>query len=419
LNIPRKTTLRIDTPRWADPLLVEYARYRAAYGGRGSGKSWFFASLLVERHLLHQTFSVCIREIQKDLKHSAKRTIEVQIERLGLSRYFRSQQNIIKCPHGGHIIFQGMQNHNADSIKSLESYDIAWIEEARNISQNSLNLLRPTFRGEKSEIWACWNPRFATDPIDKFFRGGKLPKNTVVVNCNYYDNPWFPDVLREEMEYDKRRDPDKYAYVWKGEYEKHSESRVFKNWRIDEFEAPADAILRFGADWGFTDDPSILVRSFMKGRELYIEYEAYKIGCEILDLPELFDTVPESRKWPIIADSSRPETISHLRNNGFPKIQASIKGANSVEEGVDWLKSYEIIIHPRCIHGIDELILYSYKIDKATEQVLPILEDRDNHFIDSLRYSHEGLRRAERQKAQHQHADAGAPRPTNNPMTRR
>ena len=149
----------------------------------------------------------------------------------------------------------------------------------------------------------------------------------------------------------------------RGAYVSNSESRVFKNWSIDEFEAPADAVHRFGADWGFAIDPTVLVRCHIIGRKLYIDYEAYRVGCEIMDTPELFMSVPEAEKWPITADSARPETISHVRNNGFPKISAAVKGPKSVEDGIEWLKSFDIVVHPRCEHTINELTMYSYKTD--------------------------------------------------------
>ena len=152
---------------------------------------------------------------------------------------------------------------------------------------------------------------------------------------------------------------------------------------------------RLGADWGFSTDPSTLVRCDIDANRLYVDYEAYQVGCEIVNLPELFMSVPESEKWPITADSARPETISHMQKNGFPKIRAAIKGAKSLEEGVEFLKSFDIVVHPRCQHVIDELSLYSYKTDPLDEsKVLPILADKDNHLIDALRYACEGARRA-------------------------
>lgn len=390
--------LQIQTPRWAKPILDrENARYIGAWGGRGSGKSWFFAEWIIERCVMQKTDVVCVREVQKSLKQSVKKLIENKIEELGISHLFDIQTAEIKCPHGGVIIFAGMQNHTADSIKSLEGFDIAWVEEAQSISQFSLDLLRPTIRKPGSQMLFSWNPRFDTDPIEGLLRGPNAPPDSIVVEVNYLDNPWFPDVLREEMEYDKRRDPDKYMHVWKGEYVRNSETRVFKNWTIEEFDAPPDAVHRFGADWGFASDPTVLVRCHIIGRKLYIDYEAYRVGCEIVDTPALFMSVPDAERWPMVADSARPETISHMRKNGFPKILAAVKGPKSVEEGVEWLKSFDIVVHPRCLHTIDELTLYSYKTDRDTSRVLPLLEDKKNHVIDALRYACEGARRASTQ----------------------
>jgi phage terminase large subunit len=272
------------------------------------------------------------------------------------------------------------------------------VEEAQSISQFSLDLLRPTIRKPGSQLVFSWNPRYDTDPIEVLLRGENAPPDSVIIEVNYAENPWFPDVLREEMEYDKRRDPDKYLHVWKGEYVRNSETRVFKNWTIEEFDAPENAVHRLGADWGFASDPTVCIRSHIIGRKLFIDWEAYQIGCEIVDTPSLFMSIPEAEKWPMVADSARPETISHMRKNGFPKIMPAVKGPKSVEEGVEWLKSFDIIVHPRCQHTIDELTLYSYKTDPVTARVLPVLEDKHNHVIDALRYACEGARRANNSK---------------------
>ena len=386
--------LDIDTPPWAIPLLSP-SRYKGAHGGRGSGKSHFFAELLVEEHTANQNQkSVCIREVQKSIKMSAKLLIENKIEQLGVGHYFEVQETVIKSRRGsGVMIFQGMQNHTADSIKSLEGFDRAWVEEAQSISQRSLDLLRPTIRKPESEIWFSWNPQYETDPVDVLLRGENPPDNATVININYLDNPWFPDVLREEMQYDRRRDYDKYLHVWEGQYQTFGEALVFRNWSIEEFDAPPDAVFRLGADWGFAIDPTVLIRCFILGRKLFVDHEAYKIGCEITDTPALFDAVPDARRWPITADSARPETISYMKKNGYPRIQSAAKGAGSVEDGIEWLKSFDLIVHPRCKHTISELSAYRYKQDKLTGAVLPIFEDKNNHLIDALRYACEGARR--------------------------
>ena len=391
--------LELATPEWALPLL-EASRYKGAWGGRGSGKSHMFAELMIEAHIIDQKRrSVCVREIQKSLNQSVKRLLETKIQAMNAGAYFEVQDAVIKSRKGdGAIIFQGMQNHTADSIKSLEGYDCAWVEEAQSLSQNSLDLLRPTIRKPGSELCFTWNPRQQSDPVDFLLRGPTPPKDATVIKVNFSDNPWFPDVLRDEMEYDKRRDPDKYLHVWKGEYVRNSETRVFKNWTIEEFDAPENAVHRLGADWGFASDPTVGIRCHIIGRKLFIDWEAYQIGCEIVDTPSLFMSIPEAEKWPMVADSARPETISHMRKNGFPKIMPAVKGPKSVEEGVEWLKSFDIIVHPRCKHTIDELTLYSYKTDPVTARVLPVLEDKHNHVIDALRYACEGARRANNSK---------------------
>lgn len=385
------SVLQIATPEVFVPLL-QSARYKGAHGGRGSGKSHFFGEMLVEECLMQPTRAVCVREIQKSLDQSVKRLIEDKIAGLGVQSRFRILNTHIEVDNGGVIIFQGMQNHTADSIKSLEGFRIAWVEEAQSLSQRSLDLLRPTIRAPGSELWFSWNPSKDTDPVDVLLRGPELPPGAIVVEANWSDNPWLPPELAEEKDYDQRRDPDKYAHIWLGAYQRNSEARVFRNWRVEEFETPSDARFFYGADWGFSVDPTVLVRCFVEGRTLYVDQEVYKVGCEIDRTPNLFDKIEGSRRWPIRADSARPETISYMQRHGFPRIVPANKGAGSVEDGIEFLKSYDIVVHPRCRHTADELTLYAYKTDKLTGEVLPVLEDKKNHVIDALRYAVELLR---------------------------
>lgn len=384
--------LQIPTPRAFLPLLKP-ARYKGAYGGRGSAKSHSFAGLMVEENIVQKQDNVCLREIQKSLEFSVKKLLELKISDMNAGSYFEVQDKRILTKRGGVIIFEGLQNHTSDSIKSLEGFDRAWVEEAQTLSQKSLDILRPTLRKDGSEMWFSWNPSQPTDPVDAFLRCEYPPTDSVVVEMNYRDNPWLPEVLKDEIAYDKKRDPDKFAHIWLGEYQRNSEARVFRNWVIEEFDTPLGAVKRFGADWGFANDPSVLVSCWIENRRLYIDYEAYMIGCEIDQLPDLFDRVPDSRKWFITADSARPETISYMQKHGYPKINAAIKGAKSLEEGVEFLKTYDIVVHPRCVHTIDELTLYSYKVDPLTDKVMPMLDDKDNHVIDALRYACEGVRK--------------------------
>ncbi|MEN3973106.1 PBSX family phage terminase large subunit [Sphingomicrobium sp. XHP0235] len=370
------------------------SRYKGAHGGRGSGKSHHFATMLVARALGQAGFrAACVREVQKSLKHSVKLLVEDKIRTLGVSSLFNIKEAEIGTPGGGVIIFQGMQNHTADSIKSLEGFDVAWVEEAQSLSQRSLDLLRPTFRKAGSELWFSWNPKAPDDPVDTLLRGESPPANATVVEANWQDNPWLPEELKEEQEGDKARDPDKWHHVWGGGYSLNSEARVFRNWKIEAFDTPKDVIHRFGADWGFAVDPTVLVRCFIDGRKLYVDAEAWKVGCEIDHTPALFETIEGSRKSIIRADSARPETVSYMKRQGF-RIKPAIKGQGSIEDGVEFLRSFDIIVHPRCEKVIKELTLYAFKVDEHTGDILPALEDKNNHTIDALRYALEELRRS-------------------------
>lgn len=370
------------------------ARYKGAHGGRGSGKSHGFAEMLVARCVQQPGVrAACLREVQKSLKNSVKLLVEDKIRQLGVSALFEVLEAEIRTPGGGIIVFQGMQNHTADSIKSLEGFDIAWCEEAQSLSQRSLDLLRPTIRKPGSELWFGWNPNKPTDPVDVLLRGDHPPTDAIVIEMNYSDNPWLPDELKADLEDDRRRDPDKFLHVWQGHYALNSEARVFRNWVVEEFETPKEAVHRFGADWGFAIDPTVLVRCHIDGRKLYVDAEVWQVGCEIDKTPALFDQIPGSRRFVIRADSSRPETVSYMQRQGF-KITPAIKGPGSIEDGVEFLRSFDIIVHPRCVKVAEELTLYAYKVDDHTGDILPMLDDKNNHTIDALRYALEELRRS-------------------------
>lgn len=214
------SVLSIPTAEVFDPLIAP-ARYKAAHGGRGSGKSHFFADLLIEDSLAERGMrSVCIREVQKSLKESAKRLLEdkLQEHRLGEADGFKVFREVIETPGDGVVIFQGMQDHTAESIKSLEGFKRAWVEEAQTLSVRSLSLLRPTIRANDSELWFSWNPRRKNDPVDAMFRSGALPTGAAVVQANWSHNPWFPAVLDQERRDCQRDNPDQYDHIWEGGY---------------------------------------------------------------------------------------------------------------------------------------------------------------------------------------------------------
>ena len=249
------SVLDINTARVFEPLLHP-ARYKGAYGGRGSGKSHFFAGLLIEDHLRTPGLrSVCIREVQKTLKESAKQLLEAKIEEFGVTAHgFDIQNDQIKAPGGGLIIFQGMKDHSAESIKSLEGFGRAWVEEAQTLSARSLALLRPTIRDEGSEIWFSWNPRRRSDPVDEMLRGQGKPTGAVLVEANWNHNPWFPDVLEQERLDCFRNQPDQYDHIWDGGY-----AAVIAGAYFAKALAEAKASGRIG---GVGRDPLLQVRAY-------------------------------------------------------------------------------------------------------------------------------------------------------------
>lgn len=383
-------------------------RFKGLHGGRGSGKSHAFAGLGVIRAASEAGFRmVCVREVQRSIGDSVKQLLEDKIEVYGLSSFFRITEAEITGRNGSKIIFRGMQNHTAASIKSLEGFDVAWIEEAQTISQKSLDLLTPTIRKPGSEIWASWNPENEDDPIDVFMRGNADHGDFLVNEVNYDSNKWFPAELLADMERDKKRDPDKYAHVWEGQYRGLSEARVFRNWREGVIEPPGNVVWFYGADWGFANDETAGVRCCIVGETLYIDQEVYELGVATEALPSLFNKMEDATKWPMRGDNARPETIDYMRRHGFPKIRACKKGKGSVEDGVSFLQGMDIVINPRCINTIREFKRYAYKTDARTGEILPVIEDKNNHAIDALRYAVEGVHRKGKLIA-----EASAPKPT-------
>ncbi len=393
-TMKQKLTAEVQTPKWAEQLLKP-SRYKGISGGRGSGKSHFFAQLVVSKCIIDPDLSVvCVREIQKHLKFSAKKLIEVKISAMGAAHLFHITLTEIRRIGGtGRIIFQGMQDHTSDSMKSLEGFGIAWVEEAQSLSSRSLRLLRPTIRIQGSEIWFSWNPNQPEDAVDNFFHSKPALEDSIHVHVNYDQNLFLPDTLYKEMTQDRNRDPDGFGHIWLGHYNTRSDAVIFSGkCEVDEF-TPTKSWGRpyFGADWGFSQDPIALTKSWIYGNSLYIEHEAWGIGVDTVDIPRLFDKIPDVRKYMIRADSSRPETINHVKNEGF-QIKPAKKWTGNVEDGIAFLRSFDkIIIHPRCKHMQDEARMYSYKVCKRTEDVLPDIVKKNDHCWDSIRYALDSL----------------------------
>jgi phage terminase large subunit len=385
------------------------SRYKVAHGGRSSAKSWSFAGLTVVLGSQHKLRILCAREYQTSIRDSIYKLICDRIEQMGLLRYYEIQAQAIFGVNGTEFIFAGIKTDPL-KIKSLEAIDICLVEEAERVSEPSWKYLIPTIRTKhgSSEIWVCFNPRDETDETYKRFILRDRP-DMRRVEINWSDNPWFPAELKAERENDWGRiaectDDDEraqlqadYDHIWQGKLQKNSNASVFRRRVIVETfgEPHEDTRIFYGADWGFANDPTALIRFWVtensdNTQELWISHEAFGYGVEIDETSQLFDSVPGSRVWPIHADCAQPQVISYMARQGF-NISAAEKWPGSLEDGVRHLKGFvRIHIHERCKHMHEEARLYAYKVDRITSEVLPIIVDAHNHGWDSVRYGLDG-----------------------------
>jgi phage terminase large subunit len=366
--------------------LFQPHRYKSAYGGRGGAKSWAYADALLMLGRYKSMRILCTREYQNTILDSVHKLLSDRIKAHGMEDFYEIQKNIIKGSNGTEFIFKGLHN-NIDEIKSTEGIDKCWIEEAQSVSERSWAVLIPTIRKEDSEIWLTWNTGEKTDPTYQRFVVNP-PPDCVSIKVGWRDNPFFPETLNKERLYCKMVDPDAYQHIWQGDPLFLSDALIFKDkFVVEAFESPRDARFLYGADWGFSQDPTVLVRSFIQDDCLYVDHAVHGVGVELDEIPQLFDAIPESRDHLIKADSARPETISHIKNKGFTIVSCR-KWNGSVQDGIAHMRMYKkIYVHPRCEVVIDEMQHYSYKTDRKTEEVLPVVVDKMNHSIDAIRYS--------------------------------
>ena len=384
------TTLSVPTPAafgyLFDPPLGAL-RYRGAYGGRGSAKSWQFARALLVHGVAQPLRILCAREYQASIRDSVHRVLADQIELLGLGNLYTIQESAILGSNGTEFLFKGLRRDIAQ-IKSTEGIDVAWVEEAEAVSDHSWRVLIPTIRKPGSEIWVSFNPALESDATYQRFVVTP-PERSAIRFVSYRDNPYFPAVLREEADALLRADPEAFAHVWGGKPWARSDAQVLAGkWRVAEF-TPGEGWQGpyFGADWGFAHDPTTLVRLWTHDGRLYLEHEAGGVQLDTDATVRAFDEVPDSRRYAIRADSARPETIAEMKKRGF-RTEAAPKWSGSVQDGIQHLRSYtDIVIHPRCKRAIEEARLWRYKTDPRTEEVLPHLVAGNDHIWDAVRYA--------------------------------
>ena len=411
------TTAKIEIiPKLIKMFQVPYGSvdYRVAKGGRGSGKTMSFAKMVCVMAL---SFAVegksgailCAREFVNSLEDSTLAEIKSAIssEPDILEPWFDVGEKYVRIRHPGlpgrvDFLFAGLR-HNLDSLKSKARILLTWVDEAESVSEAAYRKLIPTVMRFGGEIWLTYNPESPESATHLRFIKNESPR-ILVETVNWNDNPWFPEALNREREDDAKFRPDLYEHVWNGEFLTMTDAQVFAGkFRQEEMEPPPGSTPYFGLDFGFSTDPAAAVRIYKIGRVLLWRREFYKrgilkhqLGGEVRN--GLGDDV---NKYDIIADSSRPDDIAYLRqplnaSGGsfqFPRIKGAKKGKGSVEAGVEFIKSHENVIHPDCPNVFKEFKMYSYKVDRQSGQVLPVLVDDWNHAIDAGRYALEPIMR--------------------------
>ena len=398
------------------------------FGGRGSGKSWAIAGALILEAFDHYEMILCAREFQTSIADSVHPLLVQRIIDFGLRDYFKITDRQITCTRtGSKFRFAGLHN-NPSSVRSFEGVTKCWTEEAQRISTVSLRHLIPTIFRQSNipsllngtdgkrlttdcQLYISMNPESELDPIYcNYIKPNIRPDNApadwkparpewIVERVNFDQNPYFPRGLDQERKFMLETDFESYQHVWLGDTLKIGAAIVFGTRikqdgskeplvHVETFDSPEahDAMFYFGADFGFANDPSCLIRCFLRNGDLFIDQEWYGFHVELDSLPYWWGTVPLADKWPIYCDCSQPATISYMSNQGFNALPAE-KWPGSVEDGIRALKGFRrIVVHERCVHTAQEFRLYRYKTDK-NETVLPVLEPGNDHVIDSCRYA--------------------------------
>ena len=372
------------------------ARHRVFKGGRGSAKTRGCATMTAVMGYQfaeggREGIILASREHLNSLEESSLEEIKAAIRAVPwMNAYYEIGEKFIRTRNRKvSYAFAGLR-HNLDSIKSKSRILLNWTDEAENVSDAAWRKLIPTIREDGSENWVSYNPESPESPTHKRFIADP-PTNCVTTTINWRDNPWFPDVLNQERLDDLRLRPETYGHVWDGEFLTLTDAQIFAGKStVDDFEPQSgwDGPY-YGLDFGFAQDPTAAIEAWIYNRTLYIRREAGKAKLE-LDATGQFvcDRVPGIARHTIRADSARPESISYLKRHGLPNITPVEKWPGSVEDGVEHIKSYErVIIHPDCEQTAREFRLYSYKVDRQSGDIQPVIVDANNHYIDALRYA--------------------------------
>jgi phage terminase large subunit len=380
--------------------LFSGARHIAFYGGRGSGKSTDFAVLIVTEAEKRRIRALCCRQHMRSIRESSKQLIEDTLHRLGLEANWRITERSLEHVNGSEILFLGLAV-NPEGLRSYSGIDILWVDEAQTLNERSFSNIIPTVRDAGSQCLWGWNPDQPSDPVDRYFRGEHPPKNAVVLEVSWRDNPGFHlTELPAEMDHLRITDPDRYKTVWEGHYDQRYERKVFAGAVAVGKPSEADfeniILVVYGMDFGFASDPSVVVKLYVIRRPnrrtvVYVAASAGAHGVPTRELPNLLDSVLHDPNAEVYADSSRPETIEDLVARGYA-IRPVRKYPGSLRDGIEELRGCDILVDPDCPEVHQELINYAWQVDERTGQVLNKLNPKGaDHYCDAIRYAMSAL----------------------------
>ena len=358
-------------------------QYRVLRGGRGSGKSVGAATIAAIWGYAEPLRILCVRQFQNSIPESFYREVVDALEMYPwLKDHYTVTKESITGKNGTQFIFKGL-DRNPQSIKSLAKIDLTIVEEAEDIPEQSwVNLEATIFRQPKSEMFIIYNPRKESSPVDFRFIKNKAP-SSIVGNVNYSDNPFFPaglEILRKrDMEI---FDPATYAHIWLGDYLRNSKSQIFHDrYELKQFEPDPKWSIVQGLDWGYSQDPTAMIRAYVHDECLWISHEAGRVGIELDEVAGEAANIPDFHKHTTRADSAQPAMISHVKGKGLPKLEPAKKGKGSVEDGIQFIRSFRrVYIHPRCKNTLNEFNTYSWKVDRMSGDVLDVPVDANNHY---------------------------------------
>jgi phage terminase large subunit len=384
-------------PPKLEPFEKRPARYKVAYGGRGSGKSWGVARLLLDFGTRSRLRILCAREIMRTISESVHQLLRDQISELGLSGFYTVTDNAIRGSNGTEFYFAGLRTQDAHKLKSYEGVDICWVEEAQVVSKRSWDILLPTIRKPLSEIWVTFNPELDTDETYQRFVANP-PEQSVVVKMNYGDNPWFPEVLELERRTLLARDPEAHRNVWEGECRSAVEGAIYAKEVAALYESgrvrpcPYDPLLPVHTVWdlGWNDQTSIaLVQRASEVRVIgYIEDSHRTLAdyvAQLKLLPYVWgqDWLPhDGQARDYKSGKSAEEMLKAMQRD--PRIVENL----DIESGIKAARMVfpRVYIDPKAERLLHCLKRYRRTINQNTNEPGPPLHDEYSHGADCFRY---------------------------------